>query len=398
MAKPPEGEDWIDEIKLDGYRAQVVIDEPSVRIFTRRGLDWTSKYRDLAEAAKTLDVESAIIDGEIIVLNDAGLSDFGALRKAITRRQHDLYFVAFDLLHINGHDLRDMALEDRREILASIIPPDIRIQFSQALPGEAKGKPAFALMAEPGTRKYIGSAFVKRESRCASFGKGRELAGSPPKEMPKRPATQSSPKTTVTTCPHDPPPGRLLASGARASSVPMVLHAASTPEAPRVDKGVVRFRGVLKKFGLVFSAEEILRASHVRKLKRCQHIGGGGEIVEAAELILQALHRRDEPSMAFGFRLALVKRLEELRRIAQLLCGDAHFMAGLVIGIDEILPPFATFFQDLSNTSEAKSLDDCSYNVSSDWSVRQSPMEIHSAASIIKERARTEESDASTAA
>ncbi|WP_246811172.1 RNA ligase family protein [Mesorhizobium sp. AA22] len=102
MAKPPEGEDSIHEIKLDGYRAQVVIDEPSVRIFTRRGLDWTSKYRDLAEAAKTLDVESAIIDGEIIVLNDAGLSDFGALRKATTRRQHDLYFVAFDLLHING--------------------------------------------------------------------------------------------------------------------------------------------------------------------------------------------------------------------------------------------------------------------------------------------------------
>ncbi|WP_376740400.1 hypothetical protein [Mesorhizobium caraganae] len=52
-------------------------------------------------------------DGEIIVLNDKGLSDFAALRKAITPRQHDLYFVAFDLLHLNGHDLRDMALEER---------------------------------------------------------------------------------------------------------------------------------------------------------------------------------------------------------------------------------------------------------------------------------------------
>ncbi|MGX9087539.1 ATP-dependent DNA ligase, partial [Mesorhizobium sp. 98Argb] len=85
----------------------------------------------LVQEAKTLGAESAIVDGEIgkiIVLNEAGLSDFGELRKAITRRQHDLYFVAFDLLHLNGHDLRDMALEERREILASMIQPGGRIQ------------------------------------------------------------------------------------------------------------------------------------------------------------------------------------------------------------------------------------------------------------------------------
>ncbi|RWP16746.1 MAG: ATP-dependent DNA ligase, partial [Mesorhizobium sp.] len=118
---------WSHEVKFDGYRSQIIIDADGVRIFTRRGLDWTSKYRDLAEAAKGLNVQSAIIDGEIIVLNDAGLSDFGELRKAITRRQHDLYFVAFDLLHLNGHDVRDMALEDRREILAGLIGSDSRI-------------------------------------------------------------------------------------------------------------------------------------------------------------------------------------------------------------------------------------------------------------------------------
>jgi ATP-dependent DNA ligase len=72
------------------------------------------------------------------VLDDAGLSDFSELRSAITPRQHDLYFVAFDLLHLNGHDLRDMALEERREILASMIEPGSRIQFSEPLPGEAK--------------------------------------------------------------------------------------------------------------------------------------------------------------------------------------------------------------------------------------------------------------------
>ncbi|MER9922150.1 ATP-dependent DNA ligase [Mesorhizobium sp. M0048] len=243
VAKPPQGVGWSHEVKFDGYRSQIIIDAGHARIFTRHGLDWTSKYRDLAAAAKEMDVQSAIIDGEIIVLNDKGLSNFAELRKAITRRQHDLYFVAFDLLHLNGHDLRDMALEERREILAGVIEAGGRIQFSEALPGEAnaiyhlvdkaglegmvskrieskyvsgptnnwlktkcyttgeyellgvereRGKPAFALMAEPGTRKYVGSAFVSvnREMRERLWKRVQEHAGPPPKNMPKRPATQ----------------------------------------------------------------------------------------------------------------------------------------------------------------------------------------------------------------
>ncbi|UVC19305.1 ATP-dependent DNA ligase [Mesorhizobium onobrychidis] len=243
VEKPPEGDDWIHEVKFDGYRSQIVIDDADVRIFTRRGLDWSAKYRDLVDAAKRLDVQNAIIDGEIIVTNEAGLSDFAALRKAITSRQHDLYLGAFDLLHLNGHDLRDMVLEDRREILAGLIEPGSRIQFSESLPGEPdaiyhlldlaglegmvskrsdskyrsgpttnwlktkcftigefellgvereRGKPAFALMAEPGTRKYVGSAFVSvnREMRERLWKRVQEHAGPPPKDMPRRPATQ----------------------------------------------------------------------------------------------------------------------------------------------------------------------------------------------------------------
>ncbi|MER8486078.1 ATP-dependent DNA ligase [Mesorhizobium sp. M1322] len=243
VEKPPESGVWLHELKFDGYRSQMIIDECGTRIFTRRGLDWTAKYRDLVAASKSLAVDSAIIDGEIIVLNDAGLSDFAALRKAITRRQHALYFVAFDLLHLNGHDLRDMALQERRDTLAGIIPPDIRIRFSQALPGDANaiyqlvdqaglegmvskrrdskyrsgpstnwlktkcytvgefellgvereaGKPAFALMAEPGTGKYVGSAFVSvnREMRERLWKRVQDHLGEAPKDMKKRPATQ----------------------------------------------------------------------------------------------------------------------------------------------------------------------------------------------------------------
>ncbi|MER9167323.1 ATP-dependent DNA ligase [Mesorhizobium australicum] len=242
VEQPPEGDAWSHEVKFDGYRSQMIIDEDGTRIYTRRGLDWTTKYRDIMAASAELGAESAIIDGEIVVLNEAGLSDFAALRKAITRRQHDLYFVAFDLLHLNGHDLRDMALEERREILASMIPPDIRIQFSQPLPGDPKaifhlideaglegmvskrrdskyrsgrstawlkiksymveeydllgverepGKPAFALMADRKTGQYVGSAFINssRPIRERLWKRAQEHAGPAPKGM-KRPATQ----------------------------------------------------------------------------------------------------------------------------------------------------------------------------------------------------------------
>ncbi|PBB67401.1 ATP-dependent DNA ligase [Mesorhizobium sp. WSM4312] len=242
VEKPPEGDDWIHEVKFDGYRSQIVRGGSGVRIFTRRGLDWTAKYRDLAKAAAALDVESAIIDGEIIVLNATGLSDFAALRKAITRRQHDLYFVAFDLLHLNGHDLRDMPLEDRRDVLRAMIPAGGRIQFSEALPGTGAavfhlidqaglegmvskrkdsvyrsgnstawlkiksyaideydllgverepGKRAFALMAERGTGRYVGSAFISlnREMRERLWQRVQEHTGPAPKGI-RRPATQ----------------------------------------------------------------------------------------------------------------------------------------------------------------------------------------------------------------
>ena len=76
-------------MKFDGYRSQIVRDKGDAPIFTRRGLDWTAKYRDLVKAAGELNAESAIIDGEVVVLDEAGHSDFGELRKAITRRQHD---------------------------------------------------------------------------------------------------------------------------------------------------------------------------------------------------------------------------------------------------------------------------------------------------------------------
>ncbi|AMX97970.1 MULTISPECIES: ATP-dependent DNA ligase [Mesorhizobium] len=134
---PPQGDEWLHEIKFDGYRTQIIKDENGIRLFTKNGYDWTGRYIELAGEAEAIEAESFIIDGETITVNEAGLSDFQALQSAVTRRKpsRDLYLVAFDLLHLNGHDLRNMPVEDRRQILQELIPAVGRIQVSKAMPG-----------------------------------------------------------------------------------------------------------------------------------------------------------------------------------------------------------------------------------------------------------------------
>ncbi|MBZ9907756.1 ATP-dependent DNA ligase [Mesorhizobium sp. BR115XR7A] len=134
---PPQGDEWIHEIKFDGYRTQVIKDDDGIRLITKNGYDWTGRYIQLAGEAAAIEAKDFIIDGEAITINEAGLSDFHALQSAITSRKpsRDLYLVAFDLLHLNGHDLRDMPVEDRRDILQALIPTGGRIQFSEAMPG-----------------------------------------------------------------------------------------------------------------------------------------------------------------------------------------------------------------------------------------------------------------------
>lgn len=139
---PPEGSEWIHEVKFDGYRSQIIREPNGSRIFTRNGFDWSAKYAPLVAAADGLAVASAIIDGEIIVPDpDTGLTDFQALRSAIRQAPETLIFVAFDLLHLNGHDLRDMTLEERRHLLEDVIGDSDtggRFQFSERLEGSAK--------------------------------------------------------------------------------------------------------------------------------------------------------------------------------------------------------------------------------------------------------------------
>jgi bifunctional non-homologous end joining protein LigD len=137
--EPPPGGAWSLEIKFDGYRTQILIDASRARLFTRNGHDWTAKYRTLASAAEGFSLDEAIIDGEVIINDTEGKPDFGLLRNAIRSREQELVFMAFDLLHLRGHDRRRMPLEERRHILEDLVEPAHEpIRFSEALQGDGK--------------------------------------------------------------------------------------------------------------------------------------------------------------------------------------------------------------------------------------------------------------------
>jgi bifunctional non-homologous end joining protein LigD len=126
-AKPPEGAQWVHEIKFDGYRIQAHLDHGAVSLFTRTGLDWSERFGDAIPAALArLPVERAILDGEIVALGEDGIASFGALQAAVSEGEgqdaaHPLVYVAFDLLYLDGADLRDEPLAARHERLASVI-------------------------------------------------------------------------------------------------------------------------------------------------------------------------------------------------------------------------------------------------------------------------------------
>jgi DNA ligase D-like protein (predicted ligase) len=138
VREAPEGDDWLHEIKHDGYRTQLVIDGADMRAFTRYGFDWTDRYRLVLHAAGELDCSSATIDGEMIVQDEAGRSDFQAFKRAMEREPERLVFMAFDLLHLNGTDIRPEPLIDRRRRLQDLVgrhDPGCRIQYSEHVVG-----------------------------------------------------------------------------------------------------------------------------------------------------------------------------------------------------------------------------------------------------------------------
>jgi bifunctional non-homologous end joining protein LigD len=167
--EPPSGDGWLHEIKYDGYRTQLIIEGGQVRALTRNGHDWTEKYGPIVRSARALDCSSAIIDGEVCVQNEAGATDFHSLRRAITSEPQRLVFFAFDLLHLNGEDLRSRPLEERRAHLRFLMSGAVGpLHMSDEYDGD--GASFFALVEglelEGIVSKKKGSRYISGETRA----------------------------------------------------------------------------------------------------------------------------------------------------------------------------------------------------------------------------------------
>ncbi|MDW9792141.1 ATP-dependent DNA ligase [Sinorhizobium meliloti] len=124
--KPPKGSDWAYELKWDGYRIAVHIELGRVRILTRGGYNWTERFPTIVDDARRLAVKTAILDGEAVVLDEKGRSDFGMLQRALGRlpsavEAGAIVFYAFDLLYLDGRDLRRLPLRERRRLLEPLV-------------------------------------------------------------------------------------------------------------------------------------------------------------------------------------------------------------------------------------------------------------------------------------
>ena len=153
--QPPEGKHWIHEVKHDGYRSQVVIENGQARVFTRNGYDWSDRYPGIVRAASAVPCRSAIIDGEVIVQDGTGASDFDALPSAIQSRSNNIILCAFDLLYLDGRDLRRQPLSERRATLKNLLGADLesRIQFSEEFTGS--GAAFFKACADHGLEGIV---------------------------------------------------------------------------------------------------------------------------------------------------------------------------------------------------------------------------------------------------
>jgi bifunctional non-homologous end joining protein LigD len=131
IEKVPSGDRWIHEIKFDGYRVQLHLAKEAARVYTRRGNDWTKRFKKVADDAFLIPASSAIIDGEIVVPTADGTTDFSVLQNELKGKSTKIVMVAFDLLYLNGFDLRKLPLVERKAHLKKLIAKTA-IQFSES--------------------------------------------------------------------------------------------------------------------------------------------------------------------------------------------------------------------------------------------------------------------------
>ncbi|MBR0946465.1 MULTISPECIES: non-homologous end-joining DNA ligase [Bradyrhizobium] len=165
IEKVPSGARWIHEIKFDGYRVQVHLANEAVKVFTRRGHDWTNRFKKVADDAWHIKAGSAIVDGEVVAPAADGTTDFSVLQNELKGRSTSIVLVAFDLLYLNGRDLRKVPLYQRKTELKKIVD-GTEIQFSESF--ELEGREMFEHACKVGLEGVVSKV---RDSVYAS-GRG----------------------------------------------------------------------------------------------------------------------------------------------------------------------------------------------------------------------------------
>ena len=170
--KAPNGKDWVHELKLDGYRIQIHVPPKTsgtglarkARLLTRKGLDWTARMPDIARAAAQLSVESAVLDGEVVALDERGRANFADLQAAFQEsKQSYLTYFAFDLLYLDGHNLCGLPLLQRKELLAEIfsdVGNNSPLRLSEHL--QADGEEVFAKACALGAEGIVSKLTTAR--------------------------------------------------------------------------------------------------------------------------------------------------------------------------------------------------------------------------------------------
>ncbi|TCU25267.1 ATP dependent DNA ligase-like protein [Rhizobium laguerreae] len=175
--KPPKGPQWAFEVKWDGYRLAIHIAPSGVRILTRGGHDWTDRFPAIAAEARRLPVATAILDGEAVVFDDRGRSDFGRLQQSLggrggKRMSREAVLMAFDLLYFDGRDMRETDLTARRHLLEGLVPAggEDAIRLSEEI--EADGETLLRIACEHDLEGII----AKRRDSPYRSGRGAAAA------------------------------------------------------------------------------------------------------------------------------------------------------------------------------------------------------------------------------
>jgi bifunctional non-homologous end joining protein LigD len=159
IEKVPAGDRWLHEIKFDGYRVQLHIANDDIKVFTRRGNDWTRRFHKVAADAYLINAKSAIIDGEIVVPAADGTTDFSVLQNELKGQSTKIVMIAFDLLYLNGQDIRKLPLFERKALLQKLIAKTA-IQFSESF--ELGGREMFRHACKTGLEGVVSKV---RDSR-----------------------------------------------------------------------------------------------------------------------------------------------------------------------------------------------------------------------------------------